>query len=980
MDTARSVADVFISYSRKDGDFVKALHAALADRGRDVWVDWEDIPPAWDWKEELSSGIDSASALVFVISPDSLASEVCARELDQALARGKRVIPVVRQEPDGSVVPPPLADRNWIFFRSEAEFEPGLAALTTALDTDAEWVRDHTRLLVRATEWDRSDRDGSLLLRGADLSGAESALAAWKEGSEPAPTHIQHEYVAASRAAAVRRTRLLLGGVAVALAISVVLGVFALLERNRAIDRERTATSRALAVEALLRADSDPELSVLLGVEAARLGRTPEAEEALRRAVSQLQSRGSLRLGRKPVAHVSVHGPDLVLASGGDGTLKVWDGKARKTEDTGIRGADVVAAELSPDGGRILVGQAEAAFIAEVKSKDNVQLETSELGGAGWTLDGNVVYGLEGANRVVRWDAESGARIGPVLGGGRGNVVGASADRSGRRVVAVYEDGRVRAWDGMERPRELPSFRLARRGVTDVEIAESGRFAVGTGGEASPPVWDLRTGERRFVLRGHELPVLDTSISADDKLIVTGAHDNKARVWSAESGRPLRVLRGHGDSVTQVAFSRDGRRVLTVSNDETARVWSVATGETLAVLRGHRGDVVTADLAADGRYVVTGGRDGTVRLFEASPGRTLASLPHEGAIEAATLDPTGKFVASSGPDRLQFAEADTGTIVSRDKATILTEAPTLDLAFDPKRRWFAVGDGLLAAAFDLESGDFTYLTHDQVVSSVAWSRDGRRVASATRDGAVAIHDPAKMDEPLERFSPGGDLFAVRFTPDGRRLVTVDYTGRATLLDAGTGRVIDTLEGGPGAAGMDLSPDGRTVAIAGSDTKARLWRPGARGKPRELEHKAYVTSVRFSRDGSQLATASGDGTARVWDVATGRVTHTLRRHTEPVQDVDFSPDGRFLMSAGADRQVLIWDLSSGRVVSVFGGYDGRVMRARFSRDGSKVLTVPEEGAAAVFACDACGPLDQVIERARRLVGRSLTEEERERFLD
>ena len=142
----------------------------------------------------------------------------------------------------------------------------------------------------------------------------------------------------------------------------------------------------------------------------------------------------------------------------------------------------------------------------------------------------------------------------------------------------------------------------------------------------------------------------------------------------------------------------------------------------------------------------------------------------------------------------------------------------------------------------------------------------------------------------------------------------------------------------------------------------------------------MSTARFSRDGRRIATASGDGTARVWDVATGRLIHTLRSHEQPVRDVDFSPDGRFLLSAGDDTRALLWDLTTGRVVGIFGGHDGGVRRARFSADGRKVLTVPESGAAAVFACDACEPLDELVELARRLVPRRLSERERSRFLD
>ena len=78
------MADLFISYSRRDRAFVERLHKALEARDKDVWVDWTDIPPTADWFAQITDGIREANAFVFVISPDSLGSDVCARELEYA--------------------------------------------------------------------------------------------------------------------------------------------------------------------------------------------------------------------------------------------------------------------------------------------------------------------------------------------------------------------------------------------------------------------------------------------------------------------------------------------------------------------------------------------------------------------------------------------------------------------------------------------------------------------------------------------------------------------------------------------------------------------------------------------------------------------------------------------------------------------------------------------------------------------------------
>ena len=113
------MADVFISYSRRDEEFVERLRESLADNGKDVWVDREDIGPAVEWRREIELGIEGADIFTFVITPDALRSEPCRRELEHAVSTQKRIVPLLRHEPDGLPVPEQLANRNFIYFRTD---------------------------------------------------------------------------------------------------------------------------------------------------------------------------------------------------------------------------------------------------------------------------------------------------------------------------------------------------------------------------------------------------------------------------------------------------------------------------------------------------------------------------------------------------------------------------------------------------------------------------------------------------------------------------------------------------------------------------------------------------------------------------------------------------------------------------------------------------------------------------------------------
>ncbi|NEQ23696.1 MAG: TIR domain-containing protein, partial [Microcoleus sp. SIO2G3] len=196
----RADYDVFISYSRRDKDFVQQLWEALARANQAAWVDWDDIPPTADWRNEIYLGIEAASNFIFVLSSHSINSVVCGEELNYAIKHGKRLVPIVRQDVDYQAVHPELAKLNWIFFREQDDFDNALQTLTEAIDTDLSHVRAHTRLLVRAREWETKEHDSSFLLRGSDLEEAEQWLV--KSASKnPQPIVLQREYINASRKA-----------------------------------------------------------------------------------------------------------------------------------------------------------------------------------------------------------------------------------------------------------------------------------------------------------------------------------------------------------------------------------------------------------------------------------------------------------------------------------------------------------------------------------------------------------------------------------------------------------------------------------------------------------------------------------------------------------------------------------------------------------------------------------------------------------
>jgi hypothetical protein len=177
------MSDSFISYSHLDRGFAVHLQSALKSSGKTIWVDETDIPSGSRWAEDLKVAIEDADSFVFVISPDSVASEECKMELSYAVELHKRIIPLNLRATPFDALPESIRAVQFVPPRgsfedpdSETTFAASLELLIETIDTDLDTVREHTEWGKKALEWDKHTQDRSFLLSGSELASAEQWL------------------------------------------------------------------------------------------------------------------------------------------------------------------------------------------------------------------------------------------------------------------------------------------------------------------------------------------------------------------------------------------------------------------------------------------------------------------------------------------------------------------------------------------------------------------------------------------------------------------------------------------------------------------------------------------------------------------------------------------------------------------------------------------------------------------------------------
>jgi hypothetical protein len=276
---------------------------------------------------------------------------------------------------------------------------------------------------------------------------------------------------------------------------------------------------------------------------------------------------------------------------------------------------------------------------------------------------------------------------------------------------------------------------------------------------------------------------------------------------------------------------------------------------------------------------------------------------------------------------------------------LVHQASVRAVAFSPEGARLATAsrDGVVRIAEVATAREIVRLPHQAAVFGVAFCPGGTRVAAASADRALLWDLPTTIQ--LRWFAHDDRVWAVAFSPDSVRLATASHDHSARVWDASSGQELARFVHDAPVAGVAFSPDGARVATASDDRTACVWDVVTGDRLARVTHEGAVADVAFSPNGDKLATAGSDGTARIWNPANG-VKLTEVRHDGPVHGVAYSPTGTRLATASYDHTARVWNPIRGIELKRL-PHDGRVWAVAFSPDGRLLATASHDRLARIW---------------------------------
>lgn len=948
---------IFISYSRKNKLFVRKLNDAIDQNGIEVWVDWEGIPLSSDWMAEITAAVRSSDAFIFVISPDSLKSKVCMDELELGIKLNKKIIPVLYNEPEkGQTMHPKLASTNWVYMRPKKDdFKATLPKLIDAIQTDLGWVQQHTRLLQRATEWDIKNRNKSYVLQGSDLEDGERWMTESTAGEGRNVVPVQAEYISTSRRVAVQRQRNLTIGIGVALVVSVLMGVYAFMQRSVALENEKKAISSQLtavanehiaatqqaiaeeqkkladenaqranaqrsAAEAKIYQDRVGELytSTLLALDAyQRLPDFGDAENILRKNISLLPMPiKQMDVGARIWTIMASPDSKKIITADSAGKACIWSMEDGSQFFCLQHDSIVYDLAMSQDG-NILVTGTEKGLLTFWDGNSGKQIKALQFDGTIWELwlhPNGRWLGVGRHNAVSIIDMENMDE--ELSFPQKGDVKAIAFDGSGAYMAFGTSQGNVSIWKVMGSQTIAGPKHTSE--VLDLEFSPDGKWVVSVGADGTARAVQTVYGGQKYSIK-HGDWVEDVTFGPDSSWFVTASDDNTVRVIDTATGQE-KLRMAHANFVQKVRVSKDGQWIATTGYDQTVRIWDSATGaEIMRIPIDGIGSSIRFN--KDSTYLVVGDRAGHIRLWDISQlNARKGFIQFSDFLHDALFSPNGEWLAVNSDDANIWLIKSGQSVATEDnrQKLVTTNGLTYDMAVSADSKWIA------AVEYDSNVAEYDrvilvsvngakkfFLSHDnEVINTVTFTPDSKQAITADENGLVCVWN-VENGEKSHCFNTGSVILSIAVSPNGKYLVAgVEEGNHSIVWDLATQAQVTALEQVGRIKAVQFSKDGKLLVTGSSEATIYLWNVED-GSFIRAEHMLLVNgeilSMDLSPDNKLLAVGDSAGYVYLFDLVLDQEVARLP-HVDKVTSISFSPDGRQIATV-ARKTVLLWDALS-----------------------------------------------------------------------
>jgi WD40 repeat protein len=650
---------------------------------------------------------------------------------------------------------------------------------------------------------------------------------------------------------------------------------------HRATTEQAAAESREFAAEAeaaLLA--NNPQRSAQLALMGLGRQDTPEAEDALRNAVPQIQEIRMFPVGSTtPLAMFDPADANKVLSVDQSGSAGIWDAETgRRLVRFLVRGSgssgSATAAVFNAVGMKVAVGYDNGAAVFDARNGQELHSIT-------------VAAPVNGLQYV----------------GGTGEL--AIAMNSGTEVCLPPYTSRYCHLVSRE-----PAAAIATDPHNQRELAV-------TGHNGTEVIWTIR-GAGQF--RRMDLPGSDhysASFSPDGGEIVTADTDGMLRLYRLPALRPVMTLTAGEPIARSVAFSPDGKLIVAGYSTGRAHVWDASTRLQLAILAGSTGEIEAVSFNSDSGDVVTASDDGTARVWHARPRelRTVFATSTIGGapapvVGASYIDDGSRVLAydSSGRAYVLTAGGKREAVIntgSKVEWTAENKAGTKVVTADQSgsvEEWQAVGT--LYTRVHLR----THIHLSGPAYGLGMSGDGTRIAVVPHEDRTIQVINAQTGQLLRTLRSDQDISDVAFSPTGRQVFAGDSNGQVEAWDLPGGRLVLDRPGRP-ISDVEYDSSGRELVTLTQGASITVWDAPDGRELRQFGVCSSPFSASPSPDGSKIAVGCGDDSVGVYDATTGELLTRLPASTEVIDSVSFSPDGKSIITAvggsGSPGGVQIW---------------------------------------------------------------------------